>query len=793
MTQSDADKVGRFSVVQVLLERGPFRDVLAQDDDGVNWIVTTWPHRSTVVPAPVVEPALDGLAALGAATPDAETEVLVDGYGDVIGLARPRAVGWSVAAWVAQEGKLGAGDAIWLATTLLETLAALRESSPGLLHGGISPNDVFVTDEPRAVTLTGFAAARRAVSQALAPPHEGDPPWVECVDPDFAPPEMRIGNHTGPATDLYGVAGVVLFALTGEGPRAFSGRMNELEDVLVTGYRAPRMLARFLAGALSPTVEVRFQTVEAALDVITGRAADRARAAAEAAAAKPEVPAGQQFRPEPGRAGGLTTKAAALGALLSVPYIVLGVSALLRFGPFSDDLPLWNGLVVAALSVLGTVANIAVLFRRARAEGSVTVTLDEFVLRLSGPELRAESKWSSLRGAQLGSGGVEVIGAWSNGSGGWLPEDLVVLPDVYAVAPARLLATIRETHDRRCPQGWLELPDRPRRAGRPWWLAVPALLVLLGWVGGTGSRIVVGGPIQAAPAATPERVISVEALREEPWRAFELAERDPEQARQARDELERAVESLAAAEAAGRAEGEGALIDGAGACPADMSEFPLIDGGSLPPACLDGSGVMVQAARMTGDGPEWFLVDWTETPARAYIACAAGGNCPAPATDEGCRTELGAKSDWPANCMTTAGAESYCATAGRRLCTADEWYAAAGAIQPADRETFPTGEPTCRTAVIRDARGPGCGLEDAGATAARPLGASRFGAIDMVGNVAELVAGGGGAALGGSWRSAPGSSGGLRSLAFTPSRAVSDVGFRCCRDLPRPPAPGDGG
>ena len=34
---------------------------------------------------------------------------------------------------------------------------------------------------------------------------------------------------------------------------------------------------------------------------------------------------------------------------------------------------------------------------------------------------------------------------------------------------------------------------------------------------------------------------------------------------QARDELERAVESLAAAEAAGRAEGEGALIDGAGA------------------------------------------------------------------------------------------------------------------------------------------------------------------------------------------------------------------------------------
>lgn len=438
-----------------------------------------------------------------------------------------------------------------------------------------------------------------------------------------------------------------------------------------------------------------------------------------------------------------------------------------------------------ALVALGaTAATIGLLLRRAKAAAALTITLDEFVLRVEGPAMRAESKWSSLRDARLGSGGVEVVGAWSNGSGGWHPADLIVLPDVYAVAPPRLLASIRDAHDRRCPEGWLQMPDAPRREGRPWWLAVPAVVVLLGWVGGTGARITVGGPIEATAAKSTDRLVEVEAVRDEPWRAFPLAERDPEAARKARADLERAVDALAASEAAGLAEGEASLLDGAPSCPDGMSEFSLVEGDSLPPACVDGAGVMVRAARPTPKGPKWYLVGWTETPARAYLACAAGGNCPPPGEDAGCRTDIGQQSDWPANCVTAAGAEAYCATVGRRLCTADEWYAAAGAMTVADRKGFPTGDPDCRTAVIRDARGPGCGLEDSGPTAARPRGATRFGAIDMVGNVAELVAAGGGAALGGSWRSAPATSGGLKSLAFNPGKPVPDVGFRCCRDLP---------
>ena len=772
--------IGRFEVVRVIGERGPFRDQLCQDADGGNWVVTTWPERSAVVPMAAVAAALSATAGLGEAIPDARIEPILDAHGDVVGLARPRAAGWSVAAWVAQEGPLPPADCMWLAIALVEALGALRGARPGVLHGGISPPEVFVQDDPRAVVICGFAEPRRAVSRALAPAHEGDPPWVESVDDAYAPPEMRIGNHTGPATDLYGVAAVALHALTGGGPRAFSGRMTELESVLVSGHRAPRRLARFLAGALSPTIEVRFQTTEAALDVLTGRAEAQA-----ADPGPPPLPPGTRFSAVPAKASAHVLRAGALGAALSLPYVVLGLSAIAGFGPFPQDLPAHWGVLVAAFAAVGVAANLGLLVRRARAEAGLGIALEEFVLRLDGPDLRAESKWTALRDARLGSGGVEVVGAWSNGSGGWHAADLVVLPDLFEIPPARLLTVIRDTHDRRSPQGWLRSPDAPRRAGRPWWLGVPAVLVLLGWILGTGARVV-GGPIEAAPATPPDRLVSAEAVRAEPWRAFPIAERDPDAARKARADLARAVDALAADPVGGDPSALLPTADpAAGAdCPDGMQAFALVDGGALPAACVDGAGVMVRAARATPQGPAWFLVGWTETPARAYIACAVGENCPPPVDDPGCHTDLARHADRPANCVTAQGAADYCATVGRRLCTADEWYAAAGAATPVDREGFPAGTPDCLTAVIRDARGPGCGLEAAGITAARPRGASRFGAVDMVGNVAELVAEGGGAALGGGWRSAPGTSGGLRSLAFTPGKPVADVGFRCCRDLP---------
>ena len=52
---------------------------------------------------------------------------------------------------------------------------------------------------------------------------------------------------------------------------------------------------------------------------------------------------------------------------------------------------------------------------------------------------------------------------------------------------------------------------------------------------------------------------------------------------------------------------------------------------------------------------------------------------------------------------------------------------------PHRRTRLPTGRHPGRP-------GPGCGTQDSAPPASRPLGATRFGAVDMVGNVAEMVA-----------------------------------------------------
>ena len=242
---------------------------------------------------------------------------------------------------------------------------------------------------------------KRAVSRALASTGEEEPPWTDCVDPDFAPPEMRIGNHTGPATDLYGIAGVALFALTGERPRHFSSGMAVLEQVLVSEHNGPRVWALFLAVAISRNVEERFASVAAALDVISGRAEAQAKQAAAAAAARS---AGDVYPPDPDRARAHVRRAATLGGLLSIPYLLLMISGIGRFGPFPPDLPLGVGLVVALLCVAGTVVNLAVLVQRARTEHR---DRDPLPRCFASKERRSAARASGVPPGTLGSASRE--------------------------------------------------------------------------------------------------------------------------------------------------------------------------------------------------------------------------------------------------------------------------------------------------------------------------------------------------------------------------------------------------
>jgi formylglycine-generating enzyme required for sulfatase activity len=202
--------------------------------------------------------------------------------------------------------------------------------------------------------------------------------------------------------------------------------------------------------------------------------------------------------------------------------------------------------------------------------------------------------------------------------------------------------------------------------------------------------------------------------------------------------------------------------------------------------------------------PSAFYIDRTEVTAGAYQECVDVQACK-PAGESGTQRKAKAntnplctggdptRSDRPINCVDRSQAAAYCGFVDKRLPTEAEWeYAARGP----DRRIYPWGDEAkvdCSRAVTT-----ACGrrLADVGA---RAMGASPFGALDMVGNVAEWVADGwseaplrngasdpmvsprgvAGILRGGAWDLAP-----ARVWTRSKSNAASagtNTGFRCAK------------
>jgi len=151
-------------------------------------------------------------------------------------------------------------------------------------------------------------------------------------------------------------------------------------------------------------------------------------------------------------------------------------------------------------------------------------------------------------------------------------------------------------------------------------------------------------------------------------------------------------------------------------------EFPMGCNAAVDDACSDDEKPLHTVTLSA------FEIDKTEVTQGAYTACIVDGACEAPGCTWDCE-----KTDNPASCVTWAQAGAYCAWAGRRLPSEAEWEKAA---RGSDGNKYPWGndEPTCALANMA-----GCG-DAAIAVGSLSAGASPYGALDMAGNVVELVA-----------------------------------------------------
>ena len=167
-----------------------------------------------------------------------------------------------------------------------------------------------------------------------------------------------------------------------------------------------------------------------------------------------------------------------------------------------------------------------------------------------------------------------------------------------------------------------------------------------------------------------------------------------------------------------------------------------------------------------------YVIDKFEVTSEFYMACHEAGHCSEGNGSTGYITDcqatnfgwqltwtgyeyypLPGRESYPANCVNYDDAISYCSWKDKRLPTEAEWEKAA---RGTDGRIFPWGSalPTCERAVVigwvhwPDAananefgvvEGYGCGAETTWPVGSIEQGASPYGAMDMLGNVAEWV------------------------------------------------------
>src|SRR5215831_11773432 len=137
-------------------------------------------------------------AAVVDADPDAPQPWLVTAY----------VPGPSLADAVDGQGPLPPTSVLTLAAGLAEGLGAIH--AQGMVHRDLKPSNVLLaSDGPRIID---FGISRAADATALTRAN------LVIGSPGFMPPEQAMGQEVGPASDIFSLGAVLVFAATGESP-----------------------------------------------------------------------------------------------------------------------------------------------------------------------------------------------------------------------------------------------------------------------------------------------------------------------------------------------------------------------------------------------------------------------------------------------------------------------------------------------------------------------------------------------------------------------------------------------
>jgi hypothetical protein len=176
-----------------------------------------------------------------------------DSRGDLSWYTMELAEEGSVASLVARSGPRTLSEIAEPIETVLEGLAAAH--AVAIVHRDLKPENILI-DRYRRWRLTDFGIANVTGEDVVG----------STGTPAFAAPEQLLGEPQGPQADLFAIAGIVVFALTGEPPFG-DGEPQEIVARQLAGKidlsQYPNAICEWLRTALALSPDDRFKDAAA--------------------------------------------------------------------------------------------------------------------------------------------------------------------------------------------------------------------------------------------------------------------------------------------------------------------------------------------------------------------------------------------------------------------------------------------------------------------------------------------------------------------------------------------------